>query len=478
MAAKKKPAASAAAVGSGGAIQRVQIQLPPLFAWQQEVHDCPARYRVVLCARGIGKTALAVMECVESAMRGEESWWVAPSYKFANAGYDILSQMVAQPPFNTFVTENKSRQLFEFRQPGMPVGSVEIRSADDPRSIKGKQLDKIVLDEFSEMHPDAWYEGAVNTLAVKRGRALLIGNPPKAKNYAWDLYQLGDSNSPAKDPDWQSFSFSQHSNPYIPVEDIQKKQKTMPFVQYMREVMGQLIDDGGIVFRGVREAATIVPGMDPLCQYDPSHEYYAGLDLSGGGRDFSVIIVFDKTAMAQVAAVAFNEIDLDIIWDQIASVQAVWNPTLWEVENNAVGLYIPEFLTKRGIPLRDGGFNTNWKSKRDLIDRYKAAIELGQIRLLKDPELVRQHESVEMKVTANGIVQYAAPNKQHDDYVMAAALAYRAATVTERDLPPQLARMPYRGLYDSSYGRNYPSWQLPQTTLAVRRGGRQVRTRR
>ena len=46
--------------GSGLAAQRVEIQLPPLFEWQKEVMADPARYRVILCARQIGKTVLSV----------------------------------------------------------------------------------------------------------------------------------------------------------------------------------------------------------------------------------------------------------------------------------------------------------------------------------------------------------------------------------------------------------------------------------
>ena len=124
---------------------------------------------------------------------------------------------------------------------------------------------------------------------------------------------------------------------------------------------------------------------------------------------------------------------------------------------NAAGLFLPGFLTMKGFKVR--AFNTNVKTKRELIDKYRAAVELQQVRLLRDANLIREHESMSITTSASGLIQYAAPGRQHDDIVMASALAYRAATEKDAARLPSMMRTGYRGLYEPAYSRRYPGWQ-------------------
>lgn len=445
----------------GGDAQRVGIELPALFDWQKEVMADRSKYRVILCARQIGKTVLSVWEAINCALQGGDVWWIAPDFSLTEPGYDLMLEILEQPPFNLdkangLVKQEKKRQTFRFMN-GPLRGSIQIKSADNPRKVKGKALNLVILDEFAEMAEAAWQEGAINTITVRAGRALLIGNPPPVKNWAWDLFWVGDESNPARDTQYKSFSYSQHANPLIDPAEIEAKRRTMPYIQFLREVMGELVDDGGVVFRGIRSAAQIEPGADVLCEPQAGHEYRVGVDVAAGGKDFTVLMVIDVTAMAQVEMIRFSEPDIDVLADRMRLVQERWQPKFWEIENNAAGLFLPDFLSRRGFPIR--AFNTNVKTKRELIDNYRAAVELGQVRLLRDADLIREHESIQMTVSQSGTVMYAAPGKQHDDIVMASALAYRAATVGDALRLPSMLRLPYSGLYDKAYSRSYPSWR-------------------
>lgn len=457
--------------------RQVGISLPPLFAWQEEVLADPARYVVVLCARQIGKTWASVFRATETALRGGEVWWVAPDFTFTQAGTDLMDQIFQQPPFDKIVHLEKRRMTYWFRN-GSRNGYIQIKSADNPRKVKSKALDLVIMDEFAEMAEAAWTEGALNALAVRQGRALLIGNPPPVKNWSWDLYWLGDKNNPSKEPDYSSHSYSQHANPLISVADIEAKRRTMPYIKFLREVMGELVDDGGVVFRGIRAAAVIEPGVDLLCTPQDDHEYVVGMDVAAGGADFTVLIVVDVTAMAQVEMVRFSEPDIDLLAERMRSVQDKWRPKFWEIENNAAGLFLPTFLQSKGFPVR--AFNTNIKTKRELIDKYRAAVELGQVRLLRDSTLIREHESMQVTTSVAGNIQYSAPGKQHDDIVMASALAYRAATEPDALRFPSLMKLPYRGLYEPAYSRRYPGWDQNERFNAPRnaRKAKALRERR
>lgn len=453
-------------------VRQVGIELPPLFEWQKEVMADTARYTMVLCARQIGKTWVSVIRSTETALRGGEVWWVAPNYDLTQAGTDLMDQIYQHPPFDKIVRLEKRRRTYWFRN-GNRNGYIQIKSADNPRTLKSKALDLAVMDEFAEMAAAAWYEGVLNALSVRRGRALLIGNPPPIKNWSWDLFWMGDPNNPAKERDYQSYTYSQYANPLIDPAEIETKRRTMPHIQFLREVMGQLVDDGGVVFRGVRAAAQIEPGVDVLCQPQDGHEYVVGMDVAAGGKDFTVLIVFDVTAMAQVEMVRFTEPDIAALAARMRQVQEVWRPKFWELENNAAGMFLPSYLIERGFPIRP--FNTNVKTKRELIDNYRAAVELGQVRLLRDATLIREHESMQMTTSASGLIQYSAPGKQHDDIVMASALAYRAATVDEALRLPSLVKLPYRGLYDPAYSRRYPGWNPAERLSDVRRAHERAR---
>lgn len=314
----------------------------------------------------------------------------------------------------------------------------------------GATLDLAVIDEAARMHQDAWYEGVYSTLTVKRGKALLISNP-RGKNWFWELWRRGDPDAPEYDPEYRSFTFSQHDNPLVTLEDIERQHAQMPERKFQREVLGMFTDDGGEVFVGVRKVATVTPNLPPLCVYNPDHIYYAGLDF-GSRQDYTCIVVFDLTEMAQVAMYRFTAVRWDEQRENIATVQAYWNARLWDVEENAAGAVMIESLRAMHLPIR--AFNTNRWTKREIIESWADAIELGKVRLLNDEVIIREHEAYESEVTDNNTVKFSAPAGMHDDTVIASALAYRAATVRDEvEIRQPLRFLPFRGLYGDTRTR-------------------------
>lgn len=460
-------------------VRNVPIAIPPLWDWQREVFAALGRYRfVIVCsARQIGKSHGATLYAIQQAMQGKQGWWVAPTYHLTNPGYDLLRKITNQPPFSNvipgtktrMVTELKTRRRFTFINNGKE-GTIEVISADDPESAVGPANDFAVIDEAGRMHPDAWFEGVYSTLTVKRGNALLISNP-RGKNWFYDLWLRGDPRNPQRDSDYCSFQFSQLANPLITPADIEKQKSQLPHSKFEREVLGQFNEDGGEVFIGVRAAATIFPGIDPLCFYNPNHLYVAGMDISPGRHDYSAIVVTDVTAMAQVAIYRFSDPLLSRQIDMLSQVNALWRPRYIDVEENSQGMFaIPEFHAI-GLPVRP--WNNNWKTKGDLIENYAAAIELGRLRLLNDPESIKEHEGMETDVAPGGTIRYHSPKSGFDDIVIAGGLSYHAATVGE-DMPqPSFVRGKAVGLYDNRSERRYPGWTSASNVGALK-GTRRV----
>ena len=63
---------------------------------QAEVHNHPARFKVVDAGRRWGKTRLGVNECIDVAARGGRAWWVSPSYKTSEVGWRPLRRIGAK----------------------------------------------------------------------------------------------------------------------------------------------------------------------------------------------------------------------------------------------------------------------------------------------------------------------------------------------------------------------------------------------
>ena len=78
--------------------------------------------------------------------------------------------------------------------------TISLKGADNYDSLRGIGLDYLVIDEFADIDPEAWYETLRPTLSDKQGGALFIGTP-KGLNWAKDLYDMYESDS----DEWVSF---------------------------------------------------------------------------------------------------------------------------------------------------------------------------------------------------------------------------------------------------------------------------------
>jgi len=69
-------------------------------------------------------------------------------------------------------------------------------------------------------------------------------------------------------------------------------------------------------------------------------------------------------------------------------------------------------------------FVTSQGAKANIILGLKAALEHGQLKLLADEIQTRELLNFEERVSPNGAFSYSAPVGQHDDCVMALAMAW------------------------------------------------------
>lgn len=345
------------------------------------------------------------LKCIAAAAAAGRAWWVAPSYPMAMIGWRMMRRLAVQIP-GTKVRE--SDHLIT-----LPTGgTAQVRSADNPDSLRGEGLDYLVMDECAFIQEAAWTEALRPTLADRQGKAMFISTP-KGRNWFWRLWQQGQGG----DPEWKAWRFTSYDNPYILNSEIDAARRTLPERIFAQEFLAEFVDDAGGVFRHVMEAATATAQGAAV----DGHAYVIGVDW-GKLNDFTVLSVVDVTLGALVQLDRFNQIDYAVQLGRLTALCEKFRPQAVVVERNSIGEPLIETLIRAGLPVV--AFQTTNASKTAIIDALTLAFERREITILNDPVLIGELQGYEMERLPSGLLRYGAPEGLHDDCVMSLALAW------------------------------------------------------
>lgn len=391
-----------------------EFVFPVLHPAQRQVEQCQARFIVLAAGRRFGKTRFGVSRCVWEALRGRRVWWVAPTYKLAAVGWRGLKQLARQVP-GTFIRESDRLVVFG------DGGTVQVRSGDEPDSLRGEGLDYVVLDEAAFMAEEVWTHAVRPALSDRRGRALFISTP-SGRNWFWRLYERGLQDERGE---WQSFHFTTADNPHISAEEIEEARRQLPERVFRQEYLAEFAEDSGAVFRNVATVSRLQPqGIETIRQQHAGHELVLGVDW-GKSDDYTVFSLVCATCRQQLLLERSNRQDYVF---QLQRLRALVRDlgaqrTTVVAERNAMGEPLLEQLWRDGLLVRP--FTTTASSKPPLIEALVLALERGELLLLDD--VVQQHELQSYTLVLNRVTghpTYAAPPGLHDDTVMALALAW------------------------------------------------------
>lgn len=388
----------------------ISVKAPPLHNGQRLIAESPARFRVVAAGRRWGKTRLGALLCLGTAMKRGRAWWVAPSYKVARVGWRLMRGLSMQIP-----GADRRRGDMLVTLPG--GGTMQVRSAVDPDSLRSEGLDLVVIDEAAFVAQRAWTEALRPALADRVGKALFISTPD-GMNWFYELYQRGQANEEG----WASWRIptvgTEYSNPFIDPAEVEAARKELPQQVFEQEFLAAFTEDTGRVFRNVRACVN-----DKLNDVKPNGSvYYGGLDWAQVD-DFTVITVVNRDG--QVMEVdRFNQIGWEFQYDRVNAATKRWNVTSGFAELNSIGSPNLEQLQMRGLPWR--GFTTTSQSKAELIQALAVAFEQREIQIPDDPVLIAELESYRAERLPSGRWRFGAPTGMHDDTVISLALAWQA----------------------------------------------------
>lgn len=211
----------------------------PLSQPQQLIVNTPQRFVVCIAGRRFGKTHLAIRQlCKHARDPDKEVWYCAPTYKQAKM---IVFKKLRKKLIDLRWVKNINATSLSFE---LKNGStISLKGLDNFDNLRGAGLDYLVIDEFADIEPEAFYETLRPMLADKQGGALFIGTP-KGMNWAHDLYTMRDEY-----PDeWASFQFTTIDGGNVKPEEVEAARRSLDERTFRQEFCATFETFSGRVF--------------------------------------------------------------------------------------------------------------------------------------------------------------------------------------------------------------------------------------
>jgi hypothetical protein len=387
-----------------------EITLPRLYDAQQVVRRQARRYNMICCGRRWGKTTMAINLLAEVLLAGQPVGWFAPNYKLLTEVWRDITERF-EPVQKRINTQDKRVEY-------LTGGVLEFWSLENKRAARSRKYARVIIDEaaFCQDLDVMWRRAIRPTLTDLSGDAWFISTPD-GRNAFYRMWQFAQDR-----PSWYTVQRSSWDNPFLPVADLEDLKQQLPERDYLQEIMAQFISDDGAVFRNVNGAITL---DKPITEPDPNSTYVFGVDW-GRTNDATVCVVLDVTQKQVVFIDRMVRTGFEIQVGRLRMLWDRWKPTSIIAETNSMGMPLVEQMQKMGMPVR--GFTTTNSTKSEVIEKLALAIEKNEIGLLDNPKLIQELIAYTQERTAAGTVKYGAPMGEHDDCVMALAIAWHGVS--------------------------------------------------
>jgi hypothetical protein len=383
-------------------MSRIKIQLPELHAAQKRIKAEAKRNNVIVCGRRFGKNFMLQDIGANGAMAGKFIGWGAPVYRQVLDDYRALENLLAPVM--------KRASISEMRQELITGGVIEFHSLEKPDNVRGKKYHDFIVNEagFVANLMDIRNFVITPTLIDYQGVSWYAGTPKGLNGFATLYQQQGD--------EWARWQMSSYSNPHIPPAELDSLKNLMPERAFQQEIMAQFLEDGGGVFRRVREASTLQP-QEPV----KDRQYIIGVDW-GRSNDSTVLSVLDAQSRQQVFMDRMTDTDYASQRIRLVALSNRYNNAHIIAEANSMGQPNIEALQNAGVYVTP--FTTTNSTKANIIQGLELAFERGEIALLNDEIQINELMAYQSEKLPSGLVRYGSPDGLHDDTVMALAIAW------------------------------------------------------
>lgn len=406
------------------------IILPKPYEWQKAVLDeiCnkanTGKKVVVKSRRQCGKTFLIQSVLIHYALHYKKS--VNALIEPVNAQARRVFRNIKNALWETGVITKANETFLEIEF--INGSRIMFKSAESGDSLRGYTVSGILcLDEAAFLSPDT-LELVLPWLNVHTAPMLIVSTPKIRDGIFYNFWKEGldETNRKVVSIDWCDYDTSA----LLSEDVIAQYRKILTKNQFKSEILGEFLDDEGLVFSYFKE--NLIPEIIDTT----AKGFFVGIDFgAGNGGDYTAISVFNNEGK-MVFLDYFNDLSTFQQIDRLANDILKFGNSIQKMnaENNSIGspmidLLIQE-LNKRGYPVLVSKINrwiTTNKSKSELVQQMQVALEQGKTKLFDNKMLVNQFGAYEAQYNPKTqVVTYNGAVGTNDDIVMATMLAWDA----------------------------------------------------
>lgn len=365
---------------------------------QMEVYKARSRFKVVVAGRRWGKTQLAKTSIIKYAkVKNRLIWYVAPSYRMAKQ--IMWPELVRSLPRRWIKKINMTALSIELRN----GTTIELKGADNPDSLRGVGVHFLVMDEVQDIDPEAWTKVLRPTLASTGGHALFIGTP-KAYNFLYDLYMLGQKEENVAKGRWMSWQFPTMTSPFIPPEEIQAAEADMDEKSFNQEFNASFETMSGRVYHPFDRKTHVKP-----CKFNPDLPIWIGQDFNIDPMSSVVFQLQENGELWAVDEVVLKNSNTDEVCDELEKRYWRYQKNVWIYPDPAGG-HKQHARGETDLDIfRERGFTRQRYHRKHppIADRVNAVNRMlksanGQIRLYIDPRCKHLISSLEQTIYKKG----------------------------------------------------------------------------
>ena len=226
----------------------VQLTLP-----QSEIYLDPARFKVAVAGRRFGKTLLSVNMLLDQSVisANRNCWYVAPTYGAAKEiAWDMLTQTIPQEYISKANESSLTLRLIN-------NSTISLKGAEKPNNLRGRALDFVVLDEFADMRPEAWYEVIRPALSDRLGKAVFIGTP-KGRNHFYDLWAKGSDGADG----WSSYQYTTLEGGNVSEDEILAARADLDERTFKQEYEAEFVTYQGLIYYAFKRELSVLDMKD------------------------------------------------------------------------------------------------------------------------------------------------------------------------------------------------------------------------
>jgi hypothetical protein len=376
------------------------IVLPKPYPMQKEILDDTSRFKVVCSGRRVGKSTICQIQTIIKLVQGLRVAYITPEFGLAEKFYDTIINYF---PDGMIVSKNKSRLKFQL----VTGGKIQFFSGEALHRVRGHEFDHLIADEAAYLDGLEYeWNNAIRPLLMKtRGTAVFISTP-KGRNYFYSLFQKGLNGEEG----FKSWQFSSHYNPYLPKEELQELEETMPEANYRQEILAEPGENLANPF------GTDAITRNTITTLSTAKPTVIAADLARV-NDWTVIIGLDSNGVMCY----FDRFKLP--WTQtlerLQNLRERFPEPQIVVDSTGVGSVILEQLQNTIYNVFGFAFNSATKPK--VMHELIKAVETNKIKF--NEQTAKEMHTIVFKYSSSGNLKYEAESGFHDDCVMSLAMA-------------------------------------------------------